>query len=108
MNVQHIILHVTFPPDFPFSPPFLRVVRPRFAFRTGHVTIGGAICTFLLSNEGWNPMYRLPQVLVDVRAMFTSGKGRLDTGNRGDYTEWEAMDAFKRLLATHGWTHWKK
>jgi len=53
-------------------------------------------------------MYRLPQVLVDVRAMFTVGKGRIDTGNRSDYTEYEAMDAFRRLLATHGWTHWKK
>jgi len=107
MKTEYITLHVTFPPDFPFSAPFIRVIRPRFAFRTGHVTVGGAICTFLLSNEGWNPMYRLPQVLVDIRAMFTFGNGRLDKKNRSDYSEYEAMDAFRRLLATHGWTHWK-
>jgi len=29
-GIQHITMHVTFPPDFPFSPPFLRVIRPRF------------------------------------------------------------------------------
>jgi hypothetical protein len=30
------------------------------------VTLGGSICTELLSNQGWNPMYRLEQILVDV------------------------------------------
>jgi hypothetical protein len=50
---EHITLHVTFPPNFPFSPPFIRVVRPRFAFRTGHVTVGGSICTLMLTNDGW-------------------------------------------------------
>jgi len=108
MGLDHITMHVLFPPDYPFSAPFIRVIRPRFAFRTGHVTVGGAICTLLLTNEGWKPNYRLEQILVDIRAMFTSGAGRLDTGNRSDYAEHEAMDAFRRLLATHGWTHWKK
>jgi len=108
MGIEYITMHVLFPPDFPFSAPFIRVLRPRFAFRTGHVTVGGAICTLLLTNEGWKPNYRLQQILVDIRAMFTSGGGRLDTGNRSDYSEAEAMDAFRRLLATHGWTHWKK
>jgi len=108
MNIDHITMHVLFPPDYPFSAPFIRVVRPRFAFRTGHVTVGGAICTLLLTNEGWKPNYRLQQILVDIRAMFTAGNGRLDMGNRSDYSEHEAMDAFRRLLATHGWTHWKK
>jgi len=107
-GTEYITMHVLFPPDFPFSAPFIRIIRPRFAFRTGHVTMGGAICTLLLTNEGWKPNYRLQQVLVDIRAMFTSGNGRLDMGNRSDYAENEAMDAFRRLLATHGWTHWKK
>jgi len=107
MGIDSITLHVVFPPDYPFAPPFLRVIRPRFAFRTGHVTIGGAICTHVLTNDGWVATYRLPQILVDVRAMMISGNGRLDTGNRSDYSEHEALDALRRLLATHGWKHWK-
>jgi len=107
MGIDHITLHVVFPPNYPFGPPFLRVIRPRFAFRTGHVTIGGAICTHVLTNDGWVATYRLPQILVDVRAMMISGNGRLDTGNRSDYSESEALDALRRLLATHGWKHWK-
>jgi len=107
MGIDHITLHVVFPPNYPFGPPFLRVIRPRFAFRTGHVTIGGAICTHVLTNDGWVATYRLPQILVDVRAMMISGNGRLDTGNRSDYTEAEALDALRRLLQTHNWKHWK-
>lgn len=107
MGIDYITLRVLFPPNFPFYPPFLRVLRPRFAFRTGHVTIGGAICTHVLTNDGWTSAYRLPQILVDVRAMMISGKGRLDKSNRSDYTEYEALDALRRLLATHGWKHWK-
>eukprot|EP01089_Gocevia_fonbrunei_P018547 TRINITY_DN629_c0_g1_i1.p1 TRINITY_DN629_c0_g1~~TRINITY_DN629_c0_g1_i1.p1 ORF type:complete len:318 (-),score=77.70 TRINITY_DN629_c0_g1_i1:66-1019(-) len=107
LGIEHITLHVVFPPNYPFAPPFLRVVRPRFAFRTGHVTIGGAICTHVLTNDGWIATYRLPQILVDVRAMMISGNGRLDMSNRSDYSEHEALDALRRLLATHGWKHWK-
>lgn len=107
LGLEHITLHVTFPPNFPFSPPFIRVVRPRFAFRTGHVTLGGSICTLMLTNDGWIATYRLDQVMVDIAAMLGSGGGRLDLSNRSDYTEEEAMVAFRRMLDTHGWKHWK-
>jgi ubiquitin-conjugating enzyme E2 Q len=76
-----ILLHVTFPQTYPFDPPFIRVIKPRtshlpaqllclrfgegsnvrgcqntgFAFRTGHVTIGGSICTEMLTRSGWTP-----------------------------------------------------
>ena len=33
---------------------------------------------------------------------------RLDMSNRRDYGTGEAMQAFQRLLATHGWQHWIK
>ncbi|KAL6063746.1 Ubiquitinconjugating enzyme subfamily protein [Balamuthia mandrillaris] len=107
LGVEYITLHVTFPPNYPFNPPFIRVVRPRFAFRTGHVTVGGSICTLMLTNDGWVATYRLPQVIVDIRAMLTAGGGRLDTSQGSDYSESEAMVAFQRMLSTHGWKHWK-
>jgi ubiquitin-conjugating enzyme E2 Q len=37
LKADHILLHITFPPTYPLNPPFVRVIRPRFAFRTGHV-----------------------------------------------------------------------
>jgi len=34
-------LALQLPPDYPQSPPFVRVVRPRMIIRSGHVTSGG-------------------------------------------------------------------
>jgi hypothetical protein len=31
----------------------VRAIRPRFAFHTGHVTVGGSICIELLTSSGW-------------------------------------------------------
>jgi hypothetical protein len=52
---NHITLRVAFPPNYPFAPPYVRVIKPRFQFRTGHVTIGGSICMEMLTNMGWSP-----------------------------------------------------
>jgi ubiquitin-conjugating enzyme E2 Q len=45
---KSIVLELRFGKDYPMSPPFVRVIRPRFlGFQQGgggHVTIGGALC----------------------------------------------------------------
>ncbi len=96
-----------FPRDYPFSPvcilffvlnrkqssrlllqPFVRVIRPRFKFLTGHITIGGSICTQvseifpmfkehvnlfgvkfqLLTLSGWVSTASLENIIVQLRA----------------------------------------
>jgi len=49
-NVPHILLHLIFPDNFPFAPPFMRVVEPRI--EKGFVMEGGAICMELLTPKG--------------------------------------------------------
>jgi ubiquitin-conjugating enzyme E2 Q len=48
MGVNSVVLEVRFGREFPMSPPFVRVIRPRFlSFAQrggGHVTAGGALC----------------------------------------------------------------
>ena len=67
-------MEMKFPKDYPMSPPFVRIVRPRFQFLTGkrlslmdplhlllslsytgHVTVGGSICMQMLTRSGWSP-----------------------------------------------------
>jgi ubiquitin-conjugating enzyme E2 Q len=47
-NLKSIVLELRFGKDYPMSPPFVRVIRPRFlGFQQGgggHVTAGGAMC----------------------------------------------------------------
>ena len=89
---------------FPFQPPFVRVVRPVFAFRTGHITVGGSICMELLTARGWTCAGALESVLVSIRAEVAAGGARLDAARFGSaYTESEARAAFSRVAAQHGW-----
>jgi len=102
---DHILIELRFSKDYPFAPPFVRVIRPRFAFRTGHVTMGGSICMELLTNSGWNSTNDIESILIQIRAEMLSGGARLDAGMSGnyEYSESEAWDAFFRAASTHGW-----
>jgi len=103
LRQRSIVLHIAFPPDYPFSPPFCRVIRPRFQFHTGHVTVGGSICMELLTTKGWSPENTIEAVIMSIRSSFLAGGGRLDRHQAGDYTEQEARIAFDRLVMQHGW-----
>jgi ubiquitin-conjugating enzyme E2 Q len=89
---------------FPFTPPFVRVVRPTFEFRTGHVTIGGSICTELLTTKGWSPAYSIENVLTSIRADLVDGDARLNLQRpNAEYSETGARSAFIRVARDHGW-----
>lgn len=98
-----VVLHATFPRDFPFSPPFIRVIRPRFQYRSGHVTVGGSICFELLTKSGWSAFNTLEAVIVSIRTNMLVGGARVEKGRMPDYTEDEAREAFDRMVQQHGW-----
>jgi ubiquitin-conjugating enzyme E2 Q len=100
-----ILFELTFPNNYPRSPPFIRVLRPRFQHMTGHVTLGGSVCTEMLTNQGWSPLNTVEATLVSIRANLIEGNARIDMSNRSDYTEREAKEAFQRMVTTHGWQH---
>jgi len=98
-------LELSFGTSFPTTPPFVRVVAPRFAFHTGHVTVGGSICLELLTTSGWRSDYTIEAILVAIRQVMIDGDGRLDpTRAHLPYDEAEARMAFGRVAREHGWT----
>lgn len=113
-----IVMEVRFGASFPISPPFVRVIRPRFVpFANGgggHVTMGGSICSELLTNSGWSPALSLEKVFIEVRmnlcekdppARIEQSSRRLNAQSNGnmDYGMFEAVDAYRRAAAAHGW-----
>lgn len=98
-----IDMRVLFPPDYPQSPPFIRVISPRFKFHTGHVTIGGSICTESLTSTGWDPSMTMESILVGIRADLIAGGGRIDKTNPTPYGDREAREAFRRMCERYGW-----
>jgi len=76
LKIDHVELEMNFPDEYPFKPPFVRVVRPRFKRQTGFV-MNGALCMELLTNEGWNPINDIESVIVSIRSLLVVGDGRL-------------------------------
>ncbi|MCJ1384501.1 hypothetical protein MMC17_007618 [Xylographa soralifera] len=108
-GVKSIVLELRFGQDFPFSPPFVRVIRPRFLpFMLGgggHVTGGGALCMQLLTSSGWNVACNIESVLLQIRLAIASldpKPARLEKSVR-DYGVGEAVEAFKRACRAHNW-----
>jgi ubiquitin-conjugating enzyme E2 Q len=113
-NATSIVLEIRFGPDFPFSPPYIRVIRPRFLPFTqgggGHIVIGGAMCMELLTNSGWSSVMSMESVLMQVRMAIASepfarleGKGQTTHHRSSDYGAAEAADGYIRACASHGW-----
>ncbi|OTA57188.1 hypothetical protein K449DRAFT_386486 [Hypoxylon sp. EC38] len=111
-GLTSIVLEIRFLRGFPMSPPFVRVIRPRFLpfiqGGGGHVTAGGALCMELLTNSGWSPANSMESVLLQVRMAISSvdpQPARLEgtTYTQRDYGIGEAVEAYKRAAANHGW-----
>ncbi|GAA5820502.1 hypothetical protein JCM11251_003020 [Rhodosporidiobolus azoricus] len=111
-KVRSILMEIRFGDSYPFSPPFFRVVHPRFLpfihGGGGHVTGGGSICMDLLTNDGWMSSYSTEAILLQIRMAMSNLEpkpGRLDPNNWNlSYSMEEAIAGFKRAAATHGWT----
>lgn len=73
-STEFILLNVTFPDNFPFSPPFMRVLTPRL--ENGYVLDGGAICMELLTPRGWSSAYTVEAVMRQFAASLVKGQVR--------------------------------
>ncbi|KAG5675406.1 hypothetical protein PVAND_005314 [Polypedilum vanderplanki] len=106
LNVEYILLHLIFPDNFPFAPPFMRVVEPRI--EKGYVMEGGAICMELLTPRGWASAYTIEAVLMQFAASLVKGQGRIcrKTKVNKEFNRRTAEEAFRSLVKTHdkyGW-----
>lgn len=103
-GVPYIEMEITFPDDFPFNPPFVRIISPRFKRLTGHITSFGALCMEVLTSNNWVPSYSLLALIITIKTEIIQGEGRLDPHMYDvPYNEKEALESFYRVSRSHGW-----
>jgi len=90
LGIEHIELEMKFPDQYPFEPPFVRVVKPRFKRQTGFV-MNGALCMELLTKEGWNPINDIESVIVSIRSLLVVGDGRLQAAAELSDTRYQSL-----------------
>ncbi|XP_045458779.1 ubiquitin-conjugating enzyme E2Q-like protein CG4502 [Melitaea cinxia] len=107
LNIPNILLHLIFPENFPFAPPFMRVIEPRI--EKGFVMEGGAICMELLTPRGWASAYTVEAVVMQFAASVVKGQGRVVRApprSSREFSRRRAEEAFRSLVKTHdkyGW-----
>ena len=110
-QLERVTLRILFPPDYPNSPPFVHMLRPRLRDGTGYVLAGGGICMELLTPADWSPATSISALVMSVRAMLLVGKARLKATapatKEPDYRYEEARRDFSHIVKVHkehGWT----
>ncbi|XP_063358501.1 ubiquitin-conjugating enzyme E2Q-like protein 1 [Cydia amplana] len=107
LHIPNILLHLVFPENFPFAPPFMRVIEPRI--EKGFVMEGGAICMELLTPRGWASAYTVEAVVMQFAASVVKGQGRVARAPprpSREFSRRRAEEAFRSLVKTHdkyGW-----
>lgn len=106
-GIDNIELEMKFPEQYPFEPPFVRVVKPRFKKQTGFV-INGALCMELLTKDGWNPINDIESVIVSIRSLMVTGEGRIQAASEMSKERYDALLAAaqqQKTPATKKLTH---
>lgn len=108
-NTAGIELNVLFHENYPFKPPFVRVVYP--FIMGGYVLSGGAICMELLTTAGWSSAYTVEAMIVQIAATLVMGKARLQFGasryiTQMHYSLTRAQQSFKSMMLTHEKNGW--
>ncbi|XP_074927107.1 ubiquitin-conjugating enzyme E2 Q1 isoform X2 [Chelonoidis abingdonii] len=104
-GIDFILLNFSFKDNFPFDPPFVRVVSP--VLSGGYVLGGGAICMELLTKQGWSSAYSIESVIMQISATLVKGKARVQFGaNKNQYSLTRAQQSYKSLVQIHEKNGW--
>uniref|UniRef100_A0A669CVU6 E2 ubiquitin-conjugating enzyme n=1 Tax=Oreochromis niloticus TaxID=8128 RepID=A0A669CVU6_ORENI len=99
-GVDYILLNFSYKDNFPFDPPFVRVVSP--VLSGGYVLGGGALCMELLTKQGWSSAYSIESVIMQINATLVKGKARVQFGaNKNQYNLARAQQSYKSLVQIH-------
>uniref|UniRef100_A0A3Q3L2F6 E2 ubiquitin-conjugating enzyme n=1 Tax=Mastacembelus armatus TaxID=205130 RepID=A0A3Q3L2F6_9TELE len=104
-GMDYILLNFSYKDNFPFDPPFVRVVSP--VLSGGYVLGGGALCMELLTKQGWSSAYSIESVIMQINATLVKGKARVQFGaNKNQYNLARAQQSYKSLVQIHEKNGW--
>ena len=99
---KEVVMEITIKDNYPFMPPFVRIVEPRFSGYRGFITTGGSLCVDILTITGWVPSFNLISLTNQLKVFIKSGL--VDpVKHMIPYTREEAENHYKRTTRIHGW-----
>ncbi|CAL8089411.1 unnamed protein product [Calicophoron daubneyi] len=102
---NHIGLQFLFMENYPFEPPFVRIMYP--VIDNGYVLAGGAICMELLTKQGWSSAYDIESVIMQLAATLVKGRARINfTASNSQYSLRRAQLSYRGLVQIHEKSGW--
>jgi ubiquitin-protein ligase len=112
-NIKSIDLEFIFGANYPFSPPFIRIIKPRITYipekidkcigtEFDFLDRGGGICTSLFKTNEWLASYPLVKLIIYIQYLILSSDYfKLSTDWEIPYTEKEVLACFDTTIATY-------
>lgn len=101
---KEIDFEIRFDSKYPSSPPFIRVIRPKFMLQFGHVTSGGSICMKDLTLSGWNSFRSIESIFLEILLDILQRSAKLDPYQpHEDYSLSDAEFAFISVARKFKW-----
>ena len=101
-NIKKVVMEITIKDKYPFMPPFVRIVEPRFKGYKGFITTGGSLCVDILTINGWVPSCNLISLMNQLKVFINSGQ--IDPKNYNKpYTLKEAEHHYNYTTKVHKW-----
>uniref|UniRef100_A0A6G1S5J0 Ubiquitin-conjugating enzyme E2 Q2 n=1 Tax=Aceria tosichella TaxID=561515 RepID=A0A6G1S5J0_9ACAR len=99
---DHILLRVSYDNEYPFTPPYVRIVHPYiFGLK---ILSTGEICLDLLTNSGWTSAYTIEPLILQISALISNcGIGLGKEASRLAYAESNKIEYEKLMKQRHGW-----
>lgn len=110
-GIESVDVEIIFGTNFPYSPPFIRLVSPRMAYLPERVVInpelgfldrGGGICTAMFKTGEWTPGCAMINLIMDIQCMLFMTDGlEIDAIHWATpYTAREALISYNSVIGT--------
>lgn len=108
LNWQVTYLGVTicfkFPELFPFEPPFVYIVKPKFNLSAQNITSDGAICSEYLTKSNWLPAISIECLIVQIFSLIIEPNITYMVNQSNDsYDEQLAIKSYEKLAKGNSW-----
>ena len=104
-GIDNVWFRLSFPENFPFAPPFMRVLAP--LVQGGFVLHGGAICLEILTPQGWVQSCKVDALILQVVVAIAKAGARIVPSVSHEFSEAEARRSYDYLVKTHAKYGWK-
>lgn len=100
-NYKEVVMEITITPQYPFTPPFVRVVHPRFK-NGGFITAGGSLCVDILTINGWVPSFNMISLMNQLKIFIDTATVH-PSKHMVPYTLKTAKKYFNYTTKYHNW-----